>query len=79
MLRALNYQCPGMDDVTRKLLRDVIIRYIREQPQTRHASAPYLIFLAMQEAFGCKRTRNLADRKAATDEVAIVLRARAVY
>jgi Rap1a immunity proteins len=55
MMVALGYVCSGLPEgVTRNQLRDVVINYLRDHPETRNSPAVLNIALAMKAAFNCK-------------------------
>lgn len=43
---------------TRGQVADVVTKYLRDNPDTRHISAPILIRMAMVGAFGCNLNRG---------------------
>jgi hypothetical protein len=45
------------DGVSNGQLRDIVIQYIRENPQTRHESAQFLIVWSLEKAFPCGSRR----------------------
>jgi hypothetical protein len=55
MMIALGYVCSGITDgVTQNQLRDVVVNYLRDHPETRSAPAVFNIALAMKASFNCK-------------------------
>jgi hypothetical protein len=42
-----------VDGVTINQVRDVVVKYLKDHPETRHEHALYLIARAMRESFAC--------------------------
>ena len=43
------------EGVTNGQIKDIVVQYIRENPQTRHESAQFLIVWSLEKAFPCRR------------------------
>jgi hypothetical protein len=54
MMRALGYTCSG-DNLTRRQVADVLVKYLRENPESRQKAAPSLALEAFAKGFGCKK------------------------
>jgi hypothetical protein len=54
MMRALGYSCTG-DNLTRRQVADVFVKFLRENPESRQKSGPSLAIEAFSKGFGCKR------------------------
>jgi hypothetical protein len=54
MMTALGYECQDKG-VQRGQIADVVTKYMRENPHERHLPASFLIVLAGEKFFGCKR------------------------
>jgi hypothetical protein len=54
MMRALGYSCND-DKLTRRQVADVLVKFLRENPELRQQSAPSLAIEAFSKGFGCKR------------------------
>ena len=54
MMRALGYSCTG-DNLTRRQVADVFVKFLRETPESRQKSGPLLAIEAFSKGFGCKR------------------------
>jgi hypothetical protein len=54
MMSALGYKCRDKG-VNRGQVRDVVLKYMRENPQDRHVPAVFLIAIAGETLLGCKR------------------------
>jgi len=52
-LNALKGETCGPDDMTLEQLLDVVIKYLHDNPQSRHASAALVTWSAMNQAYGC--------------------------
>lgn len=60
MMSAWGYKCSA-ESVNRVQLRDVGIKYLKDNPADRHLPAPFLAIFAFQKAFNCsipKKTGN---------------------
>lgn len=55
MMAALGYRCND-NGAVRGQIRDVALKYLRENPQDRASPAAFLIILAGEKYFGCKKT-----------------------
>jgi hypothetical protein len=54
MMRALGYSCTG-DNLTRRQVADVFVKFLRENPESRQKPGPLLAIEAFSKGFGCKR------------------------
>jgi hypothetical protein len=54
MMRALGYSCTG-DNLTRRQVADVFVRFLRENPESRQKAGPLLAIEAFSKGFGCKK------------------------
>jgi hypothetical protein len=55
MMQALNWKCNDAG-VNRLQIRDVLVKYLRDNPQHRHVPATFNAILAYEQAFACKST-----------------------
>lgn len=46
--------CQPKGNLTLQQLKDVVVAWLREKPQYRHAESPSLVAAALAEAFPCK-------------------------
>jgi Rap1a immunity proteins len=53
MMRALGYSCTS-DNLTRRQVADVFVKFLRENPESRQKSGPSLAIEAFSKGFGCK-------------------------
>jgi hypothetical protein len=54
MMRALGYSCTS-DNLTRRQVADVFVKFLRENPESRQKSGPSLAIEAFSKGFGCKK------------------------
>jgi hypothetical protein len=55
MMRALGYSCTGDNNLTRRQVADVFVKFLRENPESRQKAGPLLAIEAFGKGFGCKR------------------------
>lgn len=53
MMASIGYKCDEAG-VTRGQVRDVLVKYLRDHPETRNRPASFLAFLAFRESFNCR-------------------------
>jgi Rap1a immunity proteins len=49
--------CPP-EDLTKGQIRDIVVKYLEENPETRHESASDLVMLALSKAYPCKTYKS---------------------
>ena len=54
MMSALGYSCTS-DKLTRRQVADVLVKFLKENPENRQKSGPSLAIEAFSKGFGCKR------------------------
>ncbi len=55
MMKALGYSCSEDKNVTRRQVADVLLKFLRENPESRQKTGPLLAIEAFSKGFGCKR------------------------
>ncbi len=55
MMRAQGYSCTSDDNITRRQVADVLLKFLRENPESRQKPGPTLAIEAFSKGFGCKR------------------------
>jgi Rap1a immunity proteins len=53
MMKALGH-CSSSSGLTKGQVADVLIKYLKDHPESRHEPAASLAFQAFSTAFGCK-------------------------
>jgi hypothetical protein len=54
MMRALGYSCTS-DNLTRRQVADVLVKFLRENRESRQKPGPSLAVEAFSKGFGCKK------------------------
>ncbi|MBR2118456.1 MAG: hypothetical protein IJ935_07260 [Afipia sp.] len=55
MMRTMGVTCPRASNVSRGQVRDVIVKYLNDNPAKRNQSASFLAATALTQGFGCKK------------------------